>query len=320
MRDEPLKYGAEVELEGIVLRSEKIEIDTGVTLRQTKIEDLEKEFHIYYGFPTRYPALTPSAIVNIEFLGRQTNEIQKKVEHTIAMLRLFKIGSVKWTRYRMYSDSITDMFARGTMGAGERLTAIEKSLITEKDVLRLKKFWRVMSNALPKNFYESSETKIDHTLNAYNRYKDALLLGGVIEMRIASTMMGLEALFLKPTENQELVYRLRLRISKLLSLLGYDPYEVKKIVNDAYDVRSIFAHGGHLSYKKKKKLESKYTNTNNLLLTVLDYLRISILSMILIPKEKEEFIDLIDDSFVDKKKEEQLKSILSAYNEILRET
>jgi len=317
LRGEPVKYGAEVELVGITLRPERIEIDVGIMLRQPKIEDIEKEFPAY-GFMQTHFLSKPSAILNIEFPGIGTREIQRRVEQAIAILKLFKVGSVKLTRYQIYSDSITDIMFSGTLTSGEKYTALETFLVTDEDVQRLKKFWRVMNDSLPKSFYESGVTKTDHATIAYNRYCDALSQNGILERRIANSIMGLEALFLKPGEMQELVYRLTLRISKLLSLLGYNPHEIKKIVTDAYKVRNLFANGGHLSYKKKKRLESKYKDVNTVLQSVLDYLRISIIVMILINKEKDEFIDLIDDSFIDRKKEEQLNYAISNCNGVIR--
>jgi len=50
---------------------------------------------------------------------------------------------------------------------------------------------------------------------------------------------------------------------------------------------------------------------------LLDYLRISIIVIMLNNKEKDELIDLIDDSFVDEKKEEMLTSIVSRAKDII---
>jgi hypothetical protein len=154
---------------------------------------------------------------------------------------------------------------------------------------------------------------------AYNRYSEALLKNGLFERRVANAVMGLEALILKPGEKQELTYRLGIRISKLLSQLGYSPHEARNVINDAYKVRNLFAHGGQLDYKGKKKLESKYHDIKNLLLPTLNYLRILLVVMILTKKGKDEFIDLIDDSLVDKEKETQLHGTLSEVREILKE-
>jgi len=316
LHEEPVKYGAEVELDGIILRQDKIEPSYGITVRQTKIEDLEREFPAH-SFMQPHFLPNPSAILNIEFLGRRAREIQRRVEQSIAILRLFRVGSVKWMRYRMYSDSITDLMAHGTLTSGKTETALETYLVTEEDVSKLKKFWQAMSNVIPPSFFELGITKIDYLTVAYNRYNDSLFQNGVLERRIANAIMGLEALFLKSGEVQELVYRLNFRMSKLLSLLGYDPHEVKKIVSDAYKVRNLFAHGGHLSYKEKRKIESKYKDVKNFLRPLLEYLRISIIVMMLSNREKDELIDLIDDSFVDKKREEMLNNIVSRAKDIV---
>ncbi|MEM5868848.1 MAG: HEPN domain-containing protein [Candidatus Aenigmatarchaeota archaeon] len=315
LHEEPVKCGAKVELNGISLVPSEIILSPGITLRQTKIEDLEKESPAYispYAFP-----LPPSAILNIEFLGRGANEIQKRVERSIVILRLFKVGSIKWIRYHMYSDSITDLTAHATITSGEIRETLETYSVTEEDVPKLKKFWQVINDAIPPSFFELGITKIDHLTVAYNRYSDCLFQNGILERRIANAVMGLEALFLKSNEAQELIYRLSFRTSKLLSLLGHDPYEVKKIVSDAYKIRNLFVHGGHLSYEKRRKIKSKYGDIRNFLRALLNYLRITIIVMMLSNREKDEFIDLIDNSFIDKRSEEMLNSIISKAKNIL---
>lgn len=316
LHEEPVKCGANVELDGILMQPEKIDVVDGVTIRQPKIEDLEKEY-LTENFMMHFLP-HPSAILNIEFLGRQPREIQRRVVLATTILRLFKVISVKYISYRMYSDSMTT-FVGGTLSSGDTLAALETYLITLEDVPKLKHFWIRVSDSIPESFYDTGITKIDYTTVAYNRYSDALLQNGIFERRVANAIMGLEALYFKPEgEMQELAYRLRIRVSKLLSLLGYNPYEVKERVNEAYGIRSIFLHGGHLDYKKKMKLESKYKDVKTLLLSVLDYLRISIIVNMLILKEKEEFIDLIDDSLVDRKKEDLLNSVISGAKEFVR--
>lgn len=280
------------------------------------MEDLEKEFPMY-GFAMQPLFTAPSAILEIEFLGRQANEIQIKVEQAIAILRLFKVGSVKYTSYRMHSESIADLMASGIFTAGERLGALEKSQIRKEDVQRLKTFWQKMIRFLPNSFYWLGETRLDHLTIAYKRYCDGLLQNGVFERRVANAVMGLESLFLKGGETQELSYRLRLRIAKIFVFMGYDSYKVKDLVGDAYKVRSLFVHGAHLSYKEKRKLNSKYEDTKSFLLALLDYLRISILISIFSKKEKEEFLDLIDDSLVDHDKDTQLTNLLTSAKSLI---
>jgi len=319
LEEEPLKYGATVELDGIIILPKRIELrigDMNLILRQTNIGDLEKELPVY-GFGAQEYLRTPSAILKIEFLGRRANEIQTKVEQAIAILRLFKVGSVIYTSYRMRSESITDVMASATLGAGGFLRALEKSQIRKEDIQKLKKFWQTMTKSLPLSFYEIGETRLNHITIAYKRYCDALLQNGVLERRIANAVMGLESLFLKGGETQELIYRLSIRIAKIFSLLGHNSYKVKNVVQDAYKVRSLFVHGDHLSYKQKRKLNDKHGNIRSFLLFLLDYLRTSIIAAIFLKKEKEEFLDLIDDSLFDERKHGQLNNLLNSSRNVI---
>jgi hypothetical protein len=44
---EPVRCWAEVELDGIVLLPDKVEVSYGIKIRKTKAEDLEREFPAY---------------------------------------------------------------------------------------------------------------------------------------------------------------------------------------------------------------------------------------------------------------------------------
>lgn len=320
VKGEPLTYGANVKLEGIVLRPDKVEISHGIILRKTTKEDLEEEYayHSLAFSQTRNPIHTiPSAILRIEFLGTRANEIQKKVGNAITILRLFRVGSVKFESYKMFSDSMTDMMASGGLLSGETTTANEKYLITQEDSKNMKKFWEHVHPLVEKSLPWTGPTKEDYMTISYKRYSDALLQNGLVERQITNTMMGLEGLLLKGGEKQELTYRLSNRVAKVLGNLTYDPLEVKKIIADAYNVRSLFAHGGQLDYNAKVKLENKYKSVKNLLLYVLDYLRISLIVCLTLNIEKDAFIDVIDKSFIDVKSNEQLTGILSQARQII---
>jgi len=104
---------------------------------------------------------------------------------------------------------------------------------------------------------------------------------------------------------------------KLLHLLGYDFFKVKDVLTDAYLVRNIFAHGGQLSDIQKKKLVSKHTTIKTLLISLLNYLRISLVIMVTNDREKNEFIDLIDDTLIDRKREAQLNQDISRAKNIV---
>ena len=210
----------------------------------------------------------------------------------------------------MFSESITHP-GFGTASTLEQLSALDRYLIKDEDVENLKKFWNLMIKHIPKNFYDVTNADVNHINIAYKRYCDALVERGIEEKRVTSAVMGLESLFLKREENQELTYRLKMRIARLLSKLEFDPTKVKKIIIDTYNVRSIYVQGGILSYEDKVDLENKYESINKLFRLILNYLRISILIMIFIRMGKVEFLDLIDNSMIDKEKAAQLENVIS---------
>lgn len=311
---EPATCTSKVYLQGVVLRSERIKVGLGAVLRQPTKEDLETAFFAT-GFHEKFLP-TPSAILEIELLANkdQIMERQLKIEQFIVLLRLFNVGSVKWTSYEMDSDAVIDFLGKNMKSGPVVGAALETYLISQEDEIRLKNIWQNLSLAMPRDLYDFQK-QVNHLTLAYDRYSDALLQNGIFERRVANAMMGLEALLLD--ENQELSYRIGLRVSKLFSFLGENPLQVREIVRKAYDIRSKFAHGGHLTYKERKKLESKYGDLKNILLPLLNYLRTSIVVMILSRISKEQFIDLIDDALIEPKKNEDLKNMVSGMNWVL---
>jgi len=314
LNGEPVKYGAHIKLEGIAMQPDKIEFEVAgmtILLRKTKIEDLEEQYPALRHTLPFYPA--PSAILDIEFFGRSANEINEKVKQAIVILRLFKVTSIKYISYDRYSESITDIGASGKITNLGPEKALETKQITNEETQILEKFWKRMILVLPANLYSHKETRVDAISIAYERYCDALLLNGTIERRIANSIMGLESLFLKGGEKQELKYRLSIRVAKILSLLKVrdKPCKIRQAVSNGYNIRSLFVHGQTLSSREKSDVRYK-----ELLLSLMNYLRMSILTMIFTKtstnRKKKELIDFIEGALIDKKQEKQLNNLLTA--------
>jgi hypothetical protein len=305
----PVSHTAQVFLQGIVLRSEEIEVERGVCIRKPRKEDFETPFpaEIAEHFP-RYP----SAIVEMRTVGareRSPQLIQEQVELGVALLRLFNVGSVKWMRYELSCDSIVGPWPHGLLTSGDKNPARETYVIRAEDEPRLKRFWQTMTPVLPRGIYVP-QNGVSHITLAYDRYSDALLFNGIFERRIANAVMGLEALFLK--EKQELSNRLSLRVSKLVSLISSrKPLEVRSMLIDAYEIRSTFAHGGNLSNDRKTKVDRKYGSTKALLITLIDHLRVSILATIMCGLGKEALINLVDNALLDPQEQERLTSVMA---------
>ncbi len=317
IQGKPVLLKAEVYLQGVALKIENIELSSGITIRKPVKADLEKESPYYLPLPTMSLSVpNPSAIVNIEFLGKKMLDIQKKVNQLIVILRLYKVGSIKYISYKTRSDSMTDLMMGGTITSGGYEQTLETALLGESDIEKIKAFWDIAENNLPQNLFSLDAKEINPISLAYDRYSDALMHNGLIERRIANVIMGLEALL--GNVESELSYRLSLRVAKVMSILGYDPHEVRRIVKDAYNIRSLFAHGRHLSHKEKRSLEGKYKDVKTVLLITMNYLRQIIILMALSRRDNDEFIDLVDDSFIDSKRAEELNNIISMHKAMVQ--
>ena len=319
--DKPVMNGARVALDGIIILAEMIEFqiaDTCIILRRVEKDDLELDTPVYPFMPTSTDFFsTPTAILKIEFLGRKVMTIQTKVEQAITILRLFKTGSIKFISFQTWSRSLIAFGAGGTLTAGPFELALTKVVITENDARRLKRFWEAMLDNLPSGFYETSNSSYDYITIAYKRYCDALLHSRIAERRIANAVMTLESLFLKGGETQELLYRLSIRVARIFSLISLNPLYVKRTLQEAYRIRSLFVHGDQLSYKAKKKIDVKYGSINSFLLTLLDYCRMSILITLMLKKEKEEFVDLIDCALIDNEETKKLERLLNTIKHVI---
>ncbi|MEM0084928.1 MAG: HEPN domain-containing protein [Thermoproteota archaeon] len=120
---------------------------------------------------------------------------------------------------------------------------------------------------------------LDHLSIALQRYNDSLFKTDPIE-GLTYTIMGLEALFLKSLEHEELEHRLAQRAAKCLSIIGYQQLEVYNIIKQSYDVRSEFIHGYLVS-------EEKRLDASKLCDKIVEFLRSSVIVFMQL-KEKVE--------------------------------
>ena len=305
----PVRHTAQIFLVGVALRSDAIEVGTGVRIRKPRKEEFERpQLPYLVGHFPRFP----SAIVEIETTGprdRPPQQLQIDVHRCIALFRLFRVGSVKYWHYDMRTSSVVTRWPRGRAGSGDETPALETYVIAPEDEPLLQRFWQTVTPKLPTDIYHF-RGRASHTTLAYDRYSDGVLQNGIIERRIANAIMGLEALFLR--EKDELSYRLGLRVGKLISIVcNYNPLEVAESLKDAYEIRSAFAHGDQLSKRTGKKIERKYSSTKKLLLTVLDYLRVALVATVMSGVNKVDLISLIDNALLDPRENDRLRSDMS---------
>src|SRR5437868_15440061 len=100
------------------------------------------------------------------------SSFQTRFEQFFALLRLFNVGSVRYISYDMWSDSLLDFMAGGTITSGERGSALETYVIKSDEESKLKQFWQKLSVLLPKDIYDFQK-QISHITLAYDRYSAA---------------------------------------------------------------------------------------------------------------------------------------------------
>ena len=313
---ESVKSVALIGLVGIVLRPQRIKISDSISIRQTQKEDLEREIRnsIFDSVPRRP---YPSAMMTIEDCAGYSTSLQRKEYLSIAILRLFKVASLERIQAQWSTESLRDS---STMSSGSTSTLVVHTIgiIKEGEEKPLRSFWHDIEDHIPKSFFDPAIINHNYSDIAYQRYCDALLKSGPEEFRITNVMMGLESIFLQG--EGELSYRLRLRVSKLVSNFGYDPLQATKMIRDAYEIRSKFVHGGLQDFKSKEKLAEKYGSTNNLIEKILDFLRLAIIVSISMHESKEELISTIDESFLTEDGGKKLENLLRQPREILKES
>ncbi len=313
LNDEPIKVKAIIQLRGITLDENPIKLSNSCILRRISYEELEKEYLLrrmpFLDFDNTYDKQI-TAILEIEKEVLNNNqEIHNEIEKAILILRLFKIGSVQQVSYQTLSNSIIKIWGGTTIsGLNEHFLPREILKIYEKDYENLKLFWKEFNSLDYNILLNQGAGNLNNIQFSYQRYCEVIFSITTLEQKVASIIIGLESLYLNNSE--ELSRFLRLRISKFLSLGGFNPQRVQNILKFAYDIRSYFVHGNKLDYKKMKKIRDKYNTEDNFLKEVLEYLRISIIILLSIHKSKDEIIDLIDDSFIDKTKEKELENLI----------
>jgi hypothetical protein len=311
LNDEPTRVKAFVRLQGVTVEDHPIKLLSSCTLRRITPADVEEEIPIHIPF---FNVSNPihnhvTAILEIEKDILYPVDIQKEVEKATLTLRLFRVGGATSVSYSLSGKTITK-FIGGTLSSIQTPMIPRETLkVYTKDADKIKQFWKEF-NALNHGSLigMSQSTELENIQFAYQRYCDSLFSAGVFEQQVASAIIGLESLYLNDSE--ELSRFLRLRISKFLGLAGLNPQRIQSVLKDAYDVRSYFVHGNKIDYKKRRKLQNKYKTENDFLREVLEYLRLSIIILLSMHRQKDELIDLIDDSFIDRKKEGELEAQL----------
>lgn len=327
LRDKPHNCDVTVELKGIAILSKAFRFTACgdvVQLRAMKVKDLE--IPRSHPSPQACPPVSQArgdSILRVRFRTRDARggyQHQLKVWKALCILRLFRTGSINAISYEMRRMAKPLRLSCGTSGSRARGAHCRYS-IARDDVANLKRFWKRVSPILPEVVFAPSDQQHDCVRIAYQRYCDAILDGGRWERRLATAVMGLEALFLDG--GGELRYKLSLRVARVLGLLGLEPHSITSVLRRAYDVRSAYVHGSVLSKDKERKIGQEWGGSQAFMLRVFKYLRLGILVSVMTsrPKEgmlpKENLLRLVDRSMVDATEAHTLEKRLRPVREIV---
>jgi hypothetical protein len=286
----PIRHEIKANLEGIYVDSESMELSEGVVVRKPKPSDLEYEISIMPFIPAieHYRGI-PTAILEITMFAKNDDEVQEKIERVLTILRLYRLGSVCSPTYSLSSVSVIGIGGSQQRGSG-RTSVLYRYTIKDSEAETLNNCFGSLETLLPKKLlFERKATALDVTLDCY---KNCLLEASQSEMKLMSAIMGLESLYAYRGEMTEIGYRLKLRVARLFTILGFDSKDVKDNIRKSYHIRSKVAHGLPLKENERKELAS-------LLKEILNYLRISILVFASAsPMEKRELISLIEESML----------------------
>ena len=294
----PIIWSVKGALIGVVLKDAFIELNSFI-LRQPTPDDFiieESLDSLALGMPTSSMSIhTAIPTTFIEFKNRASdeNEVYRKYQCFIDLLRLFRLGSVISISFTHTPESV--LRGGGWQSPNTNYGPNYRYTLSANDIGSLNEFISQNEKHVKRVEQSQADQKSGRSISvAYRRFQDALLDKGPLESRISSTITCLESLLLKATERAELSHRLSQRLSALIKHHDYKPVKVYGEVQRAYDIRSTYIHGSELETDKKKGL-------NDLAKVIMDYARIAVLTFLQLDEtmEKDKIINKLDNALID---------------------
>lgn len=288
----PVDWGVVSWLNGIWLEDEAYSLGSTILLRRPKPADFEVERAIdILPFGTSLGAyISPSAVLEMKLRGREGVEIQRQLERTLNVLRLYRLGSVTESRTHMIPKSFSAW--GGSVSAGRYRGGQYKYSFRKSDIGPFMALQEKLQSVLTEAFAEPGDA--DPVAIAFQRFHEALLQPVAFESRITSAITCMEALYLKAGERMELSHRLGQRAALLLGLFGQKAPEIYNNLERAYEVRSTFIHGSQIEESQRQALPKMSE-------TVIDYARMSLLIFFQLKgsMDKVKLLNKLDNSLLD---------------------
>jgi len=316
IQDKPNIFTLSLELSGIAIQPKEIVISPNFVLRKIQKKDLEKEIpsEHYEQFLRATQYSTTKCEIKYESNDIFDHGLVKQ-SHFLTILQLFKLGNVQYTSIKQKNNHPSGYTTFDTVGYFSAGIPHFASYIKNNEIPKLKKFYKDVSKKIPEDFYYSF--KHNNALSiAYGRFVDALHKNdGNLQKIIANSVIAMEALFLM--NEDELNYRLKMRLCRFLGELGLEPTQIYRDIGHAYGIRSAFAHGNALDQKIITKLRREYGQEVILAMKILDYVRISIVAFLFIKMKKDDIVNLIDKTWISEKELKKFKKTIKHSKKIL---
>lgn len=303
LEGKPCEWKVTAQLVGVHTET-SIVIAEGVILR--RVEDSDLSFEELAGLTAAREDLMrfPESILDITIMEPYPIAVQRKVERLCILLSLFKESSAYYESYTGRAKSFS-RFGLGTSRRIVRPSTTPRAIIDASESTDLAKFIQFFEPRIPAAIPYGRI--VDPLEIAMKRYLESVRESKVIEERLTTAVMGLEALFLE--QENELRFRLALRTAQILKHLGENAQEVYDTVSKAYGYRSSHVHGSILSEEDAMGIQ-EVTNR------IWRYLRKSLLFWVAegvaSESKKKQLLKDIDSSLVDDNKRENLKGRIEA--------
>lgn len=317
---EPMKSYSTVFIQGVIINSPPIRLNENLVLRRISKEELEKPVKALSHFEkpiSPFDNISACFDIEIPLSIDPWVTLQSEVEKNTSILRLFCTASIYRPIYTLNTNSILNFIPGGPMRSLHVHHSFVSHIILEADTNNLIEFYN--SIKLPSVLYDSGRKASTPIKVAFERYKESLLDNETMERRIATVVMGIEAIMSEG--GSELIYKISTRGSKLFGIIYGNPSRYKELLRDAYEIRSSFAHGDILTKKQINRLQRKYgEDLKNIFLEVANFLRISIIIFLKLGKDKRAFISLIDNALIDLEEHKKLEDEILPILKLVRPT
>lgn len=284
-------------LQGLALDSNSFSISENIILRRAEPKDFEN----IIGFENvgDITSCNISACIDI-LISVPPNDVYKRVDSEVkrilTLLTLATSGSVRYAfEFQKYES-----FAHGYFFGRKGLTDINwygfyTHFVSQHDELKMQSLFS--SVTIPTFLYSLDSKDVNAVTIAYEHYIESVLNRGSLLKRVASIVMGFEALLSNDT--MELKFRLTNRIARLyFAVEEPNPLELRKILKYSYDFRSKYAHGTNLEAKEINKITELYGSEKSYLKRLNRILGNLIILFIKPGINKKDLIELIDDSLL----------------------